>query len=153
MNELQIKVTAKLGAIEVDIESIKKSITDKVAIYKGVIVTDDTIDRAKKDIAMLNRDKKELNDCRIAAKKTYMKPCDEIDLKVKELDAIYDTAVKEIKDQLDAFEEKRKTDKKAAITLIYDGLIGEIKDYLPLEKIYDTKWENVSVTPKSIICY
>jgi len=150
MNDLEIVVTAKLGTIDIDFDGIKKSITDKVANYKGVIVTEDTIDRAKKDVAELNKDKKELNDRRIAVKKSYMKPCDDIDSMVKKLDAIYDEAVKEIKDQLEVFEVNRKAAKKLEVEKIYEESIGDMKDYLPLSKIYDSKWENIGPTPKAI---
>ena len=35
--------------------------------------------------------------------------------------------------------------RKADIQALYDSVIGEMLEYLPLEKIYDSKWENASI--------
>ncbi|MDF2611334.1 MAG: hypothetical protein K0R92_2808, partial [Lachnospiraceae bacterium] len=61
-----------------------------------------------------------------------------------------DDPIELIDKQVQVFEEKKKAEKKQKIQDTYNELIGEMGDYLPLSKIYDSKWENASVSMKSI---
>ena len=47
--------------------------------------------------------------------------------------------------QLKEMEAVRVAKRKTDIQALYDSVIGEMLEYLPLEKIYDPKWENASV--------
>ncbi len=150
MNDLQVVVTQELGVIDFNFEESKKFLTEKINEYKGIIITEDTIDSGKKDLAKLRNDRKAFDARRIEVKKAFMKPCDEFEAKAKQLIALFDAPIKEIADQLDLYEEKRKAAKKEDITAIYNELVGEMSEYLPLSKIYDSRWENATATPKSI---
>ena len=70
--------------------------------------------------------------------------------------ALYDKPILLINDQLLKFEEDRKSKKRADIRVAYVEVVAaidmnnELEDYCPIEKIYDSKWENASVSMKSI---
>ena len=49
-----------------------------------------------------------------------------------------------------AFEERRKQERRENIKSIYESLIGDMAEYISLEKIYNAKWENASNSMKSI---
>lgn len=150
MNDLQVVINHKVGVINFDFEKAKAEAVKKVSAYKGLIVTEDMIAPAKKDVASLNNDIKEFNAARIAAKKEYLKPFDDFETKLEGVITVYEDAVASIKKQLDEYEVDRKATKKSEIERIYNESIGEMKDFLPLSKIYDIKWENVGLTLKSI---
>lgn len=74
-----------------------------------------------------------------------MKPYDAFKLRVDGLLEIVDKPVNLIDRQLKEMEAVRVAKRKADIQVLYDSVIGEMLEYLPLEKIYDPKWENASV--------
>jgi len=150
MNELQIVVNQKPGIIQTNFEDIKAELSAQMEIYKELEVTEENKPERKKDIATLRKMKKALNDRRIEVKNQYMKPYDEFEAKVKELTALIDKPIELIDIQVKVFEERQKAEKIQKIHNMYDELIGDLGDYLPFERIYSNKWENVSVTLKSI---
>ena len=48
------------------------------------------------------------------------------------------------------FEDKQRLAKIDEIRKIYAELIGELEENLPLDKIYDSRWENVATSKKAI---
>lgn len=150
MGELQVKVQNQLGSIEFNFEELKNNLTNMMSAYEGAEFTEETSNIAKKESATLKKIKKALSDRRIEIKKEYMKPYDDFEVKVKELTALIDKPIELIDTQVKAFDEKKKAEKKERIQGLYNELIGELEEYLPLSKIYDSKWENVSTTMKSI---
>jgi hypothetical protein len=150
MNKLQIQVNQKPGVITTNFEDIKAELSAQMEVYKELEVTEENKPERKKDIATLRKMKKALDDRRIEVKKEYLKPCDDFEIKVKELTALIDEPIELIDNQVKVFEEKQKIKKKQDIKEAYQELIGEVGDYLPLEQIYNSRWENVSTTLKSI---
>jgi len=149
-NELEIKVKQELGIIDFNFSEIKDNLTGMMELYKDAKFTEETSATAKKEAATLKKIKKALSDRRIEVKKEFMKPCDDFETKVKELTALIDEPIELIDKQVQVFEEKKKAEKKLKIQDTYNELIGEVGEYLPFSKIYDSKWENVSVSMKSI---
>lgn len=150
MNELQIVVKQKPGIISTNFEEIKAELSAQMEVYKELEVTEENKPERKKDIATLRKMKKALDDRRIEVKKQYLKPYDDFEAKVKELTALIDDPIELIDNQVKVFEESQKVKKKQNIKNSYQELIGEMGEYLPLDRIYNNKWENVSVTMKTI---
>ncbi|WP_313132602.1 DUF1351 domain-containing protein [Anaerocolumna sp.] len=150
MNKLQIVVNQKPGVISTNFEEIKAELSARMDIYKELEVTEENKPERKKDIATLRKMKKALDDRRIEVKKEYLKPCDDFEAKVKELTALIDDPIELIDNQVKVFEESQKLKKKQDIKNSYQELIGEMGEYIPLDRIYNSKWENVSVTMKTI---
>lgn len=149
-NELQVKVNQKLGIIDFNYEEMKLKLSEKMKQYSDIVVTTDTKVIAKKDVASLRKLKKELSDRRIKVKKEYNKPYDEFKIKVDELTGLIDGPIELIDNQVKELEEREREEKREKIKGIYNDLIGDTKEYLPLEKIYNKKWENVSTTLKTV---
>lgn len=150
MDALTLRVKQNPGTIELNFDELNKQMDSKLAEYKGAVFTEETKDIAKGEVASLRRLKKDVEDARKSAKKEWMKPLDSFETKMKELSAKVDEPISFINEQLDEFERKRKAEKKKKILELYENAIGDMKDYLQIEKIYDSKWENASVTIKSI---
>ncbi len=148
---MEITLT-QLPVIEADFKSAENYLTEQLEGYKTVVFTEDTKKEAKETVANLRKDKKALQDRVKTLKKEYMKPFEDFSEKAMVLIEKYDEPIDYINGQVKAFEEKRVEEKKALISNIYLELIPEeeIQKALPLESIYNSKWENATATQKSI---
>lgn len=151
MEEISVVVGTKLGSIDFDFEALKKSVEEVSSSYKGIIVTEDTIANSKNDVAYLRKLKGQLNDKRKQVKTTYLEPLTEFEAKIKEATALIDAPILELTAQMDQYEADRKLSKKKDIEKLYKTLVDDdIREYVPLNKLYQSKWENKTVTLKSI---
>jgi len=129
---------------------LKEELTGKLAYYNALVVTEESVKRAKKDRASLNDLKKSLNDKKISVKKDFLIPYDEFEREVKELMAMIDQPISAIDAQIKKFDEMKKGKKRKQAEDLYAELIGELAPLLPLEKIFNPKWLNVATTAKSV---
>lgn len=150
MNELVLRVRQNPGTIELNFDELNKQMDAKLKEYKGAVFTEETKDIGKKELASLRALKKDVEDARKAAKKEWMKPLESFENQMKLLSGKVDEPINLIDGQLKEFEANRKAEKKKKITEAYKELIGDMKEYLPLDRIYDPKWENATATMKSI---
>ncbi|MDL2254420.1 DUF1351 domain-containing protein [Ruminococcaceae bacterium OttesenSCG-928-I18] len=135
--------------IEFNFEPLKKELAATLEKYDGMVVTKEGIKDAKSTRADLNRFKKSLNDTRIAIGKEWSKPYDKFKTQVDELISMVDQPAAAIDNQIKAFDEAEREDKRAAITKFYTQNVKELQDVLPLERIWDDKWLNKTVTLNS----
>ena len=153
MQDTNILVVQEAGKIEFNFEELKNQLSSEMNRYKGMIFTDDTKKEAKETVADLRKLKKDIKDKRIEIKKSFMQPYDEFESQVKELDKLIDEPIAFINEQVEEFERKRVEEKKALISEIYTEIMTEHEEasgYLPLQRIYDNKWENATTTKKAI---
>ena len=153
MQEINLLVEQKNGSIETNFEEIKAVLAAGLEEYKGMVFTAESQPEAKKTVASLRKLKKVMNDRRIEIKKTFMVPYTNFEAQVKELDKLIDEPINFISGQIEEFERKRVETKKSLIHKIYTGIITEhdaVMEYLPLDRIYDSRWENTTTTQKAI---
>lgn len=151
MKNLELSVTQQMGVITGNFDAIKSQLESEMAEYKGKTFTEETKKKAKEDLADLRKLKKNVNARKLEVKKAYMKPYDDFEEKVKELICVIDEPIGLIDGQVKEFEEKRINERKAAIEDLYDETVEEeLRDYIPLERIYGDKWTNATTTMKSI---
>ena len=107
---------------------------------------------AKADKAKLNKLKKALDERRKEIKKIYMEPYLILEGQIKELTAMIDEPLAEIKAFTDRMEEERKVQRRTEIKQYYDTVsapLGELADMLfDSEPFIDKKWLNASTKPK-----
>ena len=153
MKDINLTVSQQAGTIGTNFDEIKEALKAGLAEYKNMVFTEDSKAEAKKTVASLRKLKKSVNDKKIEVKKTFMAPYTDFEAQVKELDKLIDEPIDFINGQVEEFERKRVEEKKALISEIYTGIIAEhetMRDYLPLQRIYDSKWENATTTKKTI---
>ena len=152
-NLVPVKVKKNIGTIEDNLDVVEASIQQKLSEYAQVVITKDSIQDGKELLADIRKEKKSLDDERKAIKKAWMKPYEVFEARAKKIIDLYDEPVKLINSQLEAYEEDRKAAKRNDIKKIYEFVVKEnagLADWLPLEKIYDTKWENATCKDKTI---
>lgn len=148
-----VVITQQNGVIHCDFEKAKSYLKGRLNEYNGVLFTEDMKKDAKQAVADLRKEKKELIDRVKDVKKEYMKPFDEFNAQVMELIEMYDEPISFINEQVADYEKKRIEEKKAFIRELYEEFIGcdeLMAEYLPLDKIYNPKWENATTNRKSI---
>lgn len=146
--ELKVKTPTFPEVIEFNFEELKQEITERASAYVNLVYTDDQISDAKKDRATLNKFVKALSDERIKIKKECLKPYEDFEVKIKELDGIVNKAIQNIDSQVKAYEEQLKADKLAAITGYWKSCEKPFE--IDIEKVLDQKWLNASVSLKSV---
>ena len=153
MQEINLLVEQKDGSIETNFEEIKVALAAGLDEYKGMVFPAESQPEAKRTVASLRKLKKAMNDRRIEIKKTFMAPYTNFEAQVKELDKLIDEPIDFISGQIEEFERRRVEAKKAMICEIYTGIMAEhgtVMEYLPLDRIYDSRWENSTTTQKAI---
>ena len=143
MNEVQLP-----EKITFNYEELKQELTEKVSMYEALVYTDENIKDAKADRANLNKLKKALNDERIRREKEYMQPFNQFKAQINEIIGIIDKPVAVIDKQVKEYEERQKQEKRTAIEELF-GTIG-FQSFVTMDKIFDEKWLNASVSMKSI---
>lgn len=153
---VEVKVNKSLGTIESNLDAVKASIESYIKDYENYAVSEDTVKDSKQLVSDLRKQQKALDAERKHIKKDWNAPFTEWEKKAKDVIALYDKPILLINDQLLKFEEDRKSKKRADIRVAYVEVVAaidmnnELEDYCPIEKIYDSKWENASVSMKSI---
>lgn len=136
--------------IDFNFEELKLGMSAQLEKYKGLVVTEDTIPEAKADRAKLNALITALDDKRKEIRRQTEIPYKAFEVQMKELVALVDAPVSEIDKQLLVFEEKRKAARRIEIDGFYAELASDVKDIIPLAKMWNEKWLNATVKPKEI---
>lgn len=146
--ELKIKACTFPEVIEFNFDELKQEITSRVEMYKNLVYTEEQTRQAKADLAQLRKFVKALSDERIKVKKQCLKPYEEFEAKVNELSKIVQEPIGLIDRQVKEYEEKQRAEKLQQIQELF-GTIG-FQSFVTLDKIFDEKWLNASVSLKKI---
>ena len=148
--ELKVEEIKSLAPIQFNYEDIKKWVTEKAQEYKSLVYTEETITAAKSDRATLNKVAKAINDEKIRIKKEVLKPFEDFENKCKELQGIITDASGSIDAQVKAFEEKEQNEKREQIKAVFDAYIGDYKELINFDSIFNPRWLNKTYTMKKI---
>lgn len=150
MNELQIVVNQTQGIITTNFDDVKTALSAQMEVYKELDVTEENKTERKKDVATLRKIIKAVSDKRIEVKKECLKPYEAFEKQANELVDIINEPVKMIDSQVKEFEDKQRNEKLSEIEKIFNEVVGDLIDNVSLDRIRDSKWENVATSLKSI---
>lgn len=151
MSNIAAVITQEHAKISCNFDQVEQAIKETLSEFEGVVFTEESKTYAKKQVASLRAQKKEFQERLRDAKNQYMAPWNAVESRAKNLIALYDEPIKLINGQVQAFEEKRVREKKAGIEAAYNELVPEeLQDYIPLECIYGTKWDNATTNMKTV---
>ena len=145
-----VSVMQESGVIKCDFESAKAYLRERLEEYRGIQFTEDTKSAAKKTVADLRKEKKEFIDRVREVKGEYMKPFEVFYKQAEVLIDMYEEPITYINQQIAEFEAKRIEEKRFLISQLYEECIGDMTDFIPLNKIYNPKWENATTTQSAI---
>ncbi|MDD6191875.1 MAG: DUF1351 domain-containing protein [Lachnospiraceae bacterium] len=153
MQEINLVVEQQQGVINTNFDEIRARLSEGLEEYKNMVFTEESKKDAKETLASLRKLKTAVDGERKRIKKEYMAPCDAFESQVKELTKLIDEPITFIDGQVKAFEQKRLEEKRELIKAIYEGIMDchkEAAEYVPLDRIYDSKWENATTSQKAI---
>lgn len=131
-------------------EEIKKELALRLEKYKGLTYTDEEIKVAKTDKATLNKFREAIESKRKEIKNQCLAPYEKFETKIKEITKMIDEPILEIDKQVKSFETKQKEEKKETIIGIYNEAIGDLKEVLPLVKLWNERWLNATYSISNV---
>ena len=123
---------------------LKQQLEAGLANYKGLAYSDDQIGEAKKDRAKLNKLADAIDGKRKEMKALYLRPYEAFEAQAKELVGMVKATVREIDDQVKAYEAARKEEKLRAIQEQYRAMIGDLAELAPYERLHNPRWLNAT---------
>lgn len=145
LNEKDLELVVsqeELGFLETNAKNIKEKVLAILPNYSAENYDESNIDIAKADKALLNKSAKALNDKRIELEKKFNAPFEEFKTIIKETTDLIKQASSKIDEVVKDVDNKEKNKRKEIIVKNYEEKINELKDILPLEKIFEDKWLN-----------
>lgn len=145
LNEKDLELVVsqeELGFLETNAKNIKEKVLAILPNYSADNYDESNIDVAKADKALLNKSAKALNDKRIELEKKFNAPFEEFKTIIKETTDLINQASSKIDEVVKDVDNKEKNKRKEIIVKNYEEKINELKDILPLEKIFEDKWLN-----------
>ena len=120
MAEIQFEVMTDLAVmnpqhIETNFEAVDAYLTEAMAPYTQLVVTEDSIGDAKKTLAALRKLKDGINSQKIAVKREWMKPYTEYEDKAKQLMSRVEAGISNIDGQVKDYDARRKEQKMAEL--------------------------------------
>ena len=152
MNDIQFEVITDLTVmnpqhIETNFDEVRDWLAKVTEPYTKMVVTEDAISDAKKNLAALRKVKDQIEVQRKAVKKEWMKPYEEFERdKAKVLTGILDEAIANIDGQVKDYDARRKEQKLQELKDYFDQEASRcrVEEYLDWNLIRNPKWANAS---------
>ena len=129
--------------IEGNFDEVKAALTEMVAPYSSMVVTEDAIPNAKSDRANLRKISARIDEVRKTVKKAYSEPLAAFESKCKELVSIISDGTENLDRQIKEFEQREADEKIAMLRGEYAAQTDEeVEQYLPWGCINNPKWVN-----------
>ena len=146
---MEFKITTDLStlpsAIDFNFEAMREELDHKLNYYRSLVVTEDGIKGAKEDRAALNKLKTAIDNRRKEVKKQCLAPYEVFETKCKELTGMIDLASRSIDDQVKAFEEQEKAQKRQQLEDAWDFVAEGLTDVISFSQVFNSKWLNKAV--------
>jgi hypothetical protein len=126
MSELNLKVIKQESpVIEINFEEIKKSLTESIAEYKALVVTEQTLPICKAKQRELAGIRNSIDEERLRIKKEMAKPIDAFEVKCKQLVKLVEEAEQPLKDGIKVFDDMKRDEKRNVAEGIIKAVIEE----------------------------
>ena len=134
MEDIRI-VNEVMPIIEINFDQIKSGLTETLKIYKGIVVTEETLAGCKQTQKDLAGVRIKIDTYRKDKKKELSKPIEAFEIQCKELIALIEQAEQPIKDGIKVFDDVKREEKKS----IAEKLIKVVIDELELNEKYGAR--------------
>lgn len=149
----ELEVNKVLPVINANFEEVKESLNQSLEKYKGIVVTEETLQDCKKTQQDLGKVEKGIEDFRKSVKKDMEAPIKEFEAKCKELTSLIGEVKKPIKEGIVLYDTKRKEEKKKQAEEIIKECIISLALYEKYSRqltVLD-KYTNLSASKKSVV--
>lgn len=125
-NDIILRTDVEVGRIINNFDEVKASIIAEVQPFQGLVFEDSDIGRAKETAAMLNKMVAAIEDKRKLTKKKWLEPYNEFEAKAKELVMVIEKPMDAIKDQISAYTERKRAEKREQVEAEIGSRLGEL---------------------------
>lgn len=148
--QLEVEEIKALEPVKFNYEQIKQELTTKVENYKSIVYTEETMKEAKSDRANFNKLAKALSDEKTRVKNIVLEPFSFFEKQCNELIELAKDASNHIDTQVKAFEQQVKDEKLKQIMNFFIENVGDYKDLIDFDKIFNERWLNVTYKMEQI---
>ncbi len=148
--QLEVEEIKALAPVKFNYEELKAQLTTKVENYKNIVYTEDTMKEAKTDRANFNKLVKALNDEKIRVKNIVLQPFTPFEKQCNELIELAKDGSNHIDIQVKQFEQKVKDEKLQQIVNYFIENVGDYKDLIDFDKIFNDRWLNATYKMEQI---
>ena len=128
--------------VEFNVEELKNELTEKLAYYENLVVTEDAVRDAKSDKAKLNKLRTAIDTKRKEVKKACLAPYEEFERQCRDILDMIDRPINSIDQQIKVFEQKELDAKYAELEKHFQSCMVGIDVPVELDKILNPKWQN-----------
>lgn len=148
----ELEVNKQLPVITANFDEVKESLNQSLEKYKGIIVTEETLQDCKKTQQDLSKVKNGIETFRKSVKKDMEVPIKEFEAKCKELVSLIGEVEQPIKDGITAFDNKRREEKRTkALEFIKDAVAEHgLDEKRAIKLTVIDKYLNLSASGKSV---
>ena len=148
--QLEVEEIKALEPVKFNYEELKAQLTTKVENYKSIVYTEETMKVAKADRANFNKLAKVLNDEKVRLRNIVLEPFAPFEKQCNELIELAKDASTHIDTQVKDYEKQLKDEKLKEIMNFFIENIGDYKDLIDFDKIFNERWLNVTYKMEQI---
>lgn len=147
-----VVVNEKQAVLEVNFEEVKATLENKLADYKGLVVTEDTLSVAKASQKELAGLRTEIERFRKDKKADMEAPIKAFESKCKDLLALVEEVEKPLKDAINVFDDQTREEKRQIATDIISDVALKycLNDKFAAQLTIDPKYLNLTATKKAV---
>lgn len=148
------QITAEPGRVIFEgFEDMKQSVQKLADHVKEVEVTEETVQQSKKLLAEINKAMAVVNDERKMSKAIVLEPYTQVELQIKEIEAILKEPVQIVRDQVKQLEEQERAEKEEDIHEIFNKRLNaypSLMEYLDFGDFITPQHLNKSTSMKKV---
>lgn len=149
MEQFEFSVSTDLQAMQpkeivCNYEETAKWLDMVLAPYQGLIVEEDAVGAAKKDLAQIRKVKAAIEETRKSVKREFTAPLTAFEEKVKKLTDKCDKAAENIDKQVKNYTQRKAEEKIAEIRAFFDENAAGVSSYLKWEDLFNLRWANAT---------
>lgn len=148
-NEIKAEIKG-VAKVEDNILEAKTYALQLKDYYSTLIFNDDQIAEAKNERASINKIIKKIADYRKDIITEFKKPIELFETTAKETEKILKETADFVDIQVKDFENREKEEKRKQIEISFNQLIEDLKELVPINKLFDEKWLNKTVKLSAI---
>ena len=148
----ELEVNKQLPIIKANFDEVKESLNQSLEKYKGIIVTEESLQDCKKTQQDLSKVRNSIEGFRKSVKKDMEVPIKEFEAKCKELVGLIGEVEQPIKDGITIFDNKRREEKKIkALEFIKESIAKHgLDEKRAIKLTVIDKYLNLSASGKSV---
>ena len=148
-NEIKAEIKG-VAKVEDNILEAKTYALQLKDYYSTLIFNDEQIAEAKNERASINKIIKKIADYRKDIITEFKKPIELFETTAKETEKILKETADFVDIQVKDFENREKEEKRKQIEISFNQLIEDLKELVPINKLFDEKWLNKTVKLSAI---